>query len=218
VSAVLFDVDGTLIDSNDAHAEAWTRAFGEAGVVVDPAEVRWSIGMGGDKLMPRVSGLDIDSPEGRPIAERAAEVFRTEFLPRLRPFPGAHDLVAWLKQRGCVVVAASSARRDALGPLLDVARVRSLFDGATSSDDAEESKPDPDIVRAALSKAGAAAGDAVMIGDTPYDIEAAAAAGVKSIAFRTGGWPDADLDGALTIYDGPWDLLRALTAAAAWAT
>ena len=112
-------------------------------------------------------------------------------------------------------MAASSASRDELKPLLEVAGVARLLDASTSSDDAEESKPDPDIIQAALAKAGAGAGQSVMIGDTPYDIEAAAAAGVKSIAFRTGGWSDVHLGGAMAIYDGPRDLLNRLTAAAA---
>jgi HAD superfamily hydrolase (TIGR01509 family) len=214
-SAVLLDVDGTLVDSNDRHADAWTRAFHEAGYHVDPAEVRTAIGMGGDNLMPRVSRLQADSPEGRRISERRGEIFRAEYLPQLRPFPGSADLVTWLKQQGFVVVAASSATRAELTRLLEVAGVAGLLDAFTSSDDAEESKPEPDIIQAALAKAGVAAGAAVMIGDTPYDIEAASAAGVASIAFRTGGWPDVQLHGAMAIYDGPGDLLSKLTAAAA---
>jgi len=214
-SAVLLDVDGTLVDSNDRHADAWTRAFHEAGYQVDPAEVRTAIGMGGDNLMPRVSRLQADSPEGRRISERRGQIFRADYLPQLHPFPGARDLVLWLKQQGFVVVAASSAGRDELEPLLEVAGVAGLLSASTSSDDAEESKPDPDIIHAALAKAGIDASAAVMIGDTPYDVEAASAAGVASIAFRTGGWPDVQLCGALAIYDGPWDLLSRLTAAAA---
>jgi HAD superfamily hydrolase (TIGR01509 family) len=213
LSAILFDVDGTLVDSNAAHADAWVRAFREAGIDVDPAEVRVSIGMGGDKLMPRVSGLDRDSPRGERIAARRQEIFMVECMPLLRAFPGARDLVIWLKRRELTVVAASSATSDELNPLLDVADVRSLLDGATSSDDAEESKPDPDIVHAALARAQVTPADAVMIGDTPYDIDAAAAAGVKTIAFRTGGWSDRQLGGAMAIYDGPWDMLDALRAA-----
>ena len=212
LSAVLLDVDGTLVDSNDAHADAWVRAFREGAIDVDPAEVRASIGMGGDKLMPRVSGLDRDSPRGERIAARRREIFMVECLPTLRAFPGVRDLVIWLKRREFTVVAASSATSDELNPLLDVADVRSLLDGATSSDDAEESKPEPDIVHAALARAQVTAADAVMVGDTPYDIAAAGAAGVKTIAFRTGGWPDRQLGGAVAIYDGPWDMLEALRA------
>jgi phosphoglycolate phosphatase-like HAD superfamily hydrolase len=115
-----------------------------------------------------------------------------------------------LKDRGYVVVAASSAKREELEPLLRVADADLLMDDKTSSDDAERSKPDPDIVQAALARAQASASEAVMIGDTPYDVEAARRAGVRIIAFRCGGWADEDLRGAVAIYDGPWDLLEKL--------
>jgi phosphoglycolate phosphatase-like HAD superfamily hydrolase len=107
-------------------------------------------------------------------------------------------------------VAASSAPKDELTPLLKIAGAESLMDAKTSSDDAAESKPDPDIIVAALKRAKASAEEAIMIGDTPYDVEAARRAGVKVIGFRSGGWGDGDLDGAIAIYDGPWDLLEKL--------
>ena len=207
VTAVLFDVDGTLVDSNDAHCRAWVKAFWEYGLTVDPTAVRRSIGMGGDKLMPAVSGIQHDSPLGELIAKRRAKIFRREQLPRLKPFSGAKDLVAAIKDRGCTAVAASSAKEEELKPLLAIAGVDSLMDGQTSSDDAKESKPAPDIIEAALERAHADPSEAIMIGDTPYDIEAATRAGMKTIAFRSGGWRDADLNGAIAIYDGPWDLL-----------
>jgi HAD superfamily hydrolase (TIGR01509 family) len=207
VTAVLFDVDGTLVDSNDAHCSAWVKAFWEYGLTVDPIAVRQRIGMGGDKLMPAVSGIQEDSPLGKLIAKRRAEIFRREQLPRLKPFNGAKDLVAAIKDRGCTAVAASSAKEEELKPLLAIAGVDSLMDGKTSSDDARESKPDPDIIEAALERAHADPSEAIMIGDTPYDIEAATRAGMRTIAFRSGGWRDSDLDGAIAIYDGPWDLL-----------
>ena len=207
LTAVLFDVDGTLVDSNDAHTRAWVKAFWEYGLTVDPAVVRRSIGMGGDKLMPAVSGVKEDSPLGKLIANRRAEIFRREQLPRLKPFDGAKDLVAAIKDRGCTAVAASSAKEAELKPLLAVAGVDAMMDAKTSSDDAEASKPDPDIIEAALERAHADRSEAIMIGDTPYDIEAARRAGLEAIAFRSGGWADDDLSGAIAIYDGPWDLL-----------
>jgi HAD superfamily hydrolase (TIGR01509 family) len=210
--ALLFDIDGTLVDSNDAHAAAWVQAFAEHGVIVDPTHVRRCIGMGGDKLMPEVSGITEDSPEGERISKRRKAIFTEEFLPRLQPFRDAGRLVAALKGRGLTLVAASSAKRDELEPLLRIAGAESLLDDSTSSDDAEESKPDPDIVHAALQRANAPAADAVMIGDTPYDVAAAARAGVQTIAFRCGGWSDEDLKGAIAVYDGPWDLLERLEA------
>lgn len=209
-TTVLFDVDGTLVDSNDAHADAWLKAFTEAGITVDRIRVRRAIGMGGDKLMPLVSGIEEDSPSGKAISKRRGEIFLSELLPGLRPFAGSHELVAALEHRGFALVAASSAKREELVPLLRIAGAAALLDSSTSSDDADSSKPDPDIVNAALHRVKASPGDAVMIGDTPYDVAAARKAGVDAIAFRCGGWNDSDLAGAVAIYDGPWDLLQRL--------
>ena len=210
LKAVLFDVDGTLVDSNDAHADAWVTAFREHGVNADWIKVRRSIGMGGDKLMPAVSGIEEESPEGSAIAEDRGKIFKRDFLPHIKPFRNAARLVAAIKDRGYTAVAASSAQTDELTPLLIIAGAESLMDAKTSGDDAEESKPDPDIIVAALKRAKASAAEAIMIGDTPYDVEAARRAGVKVIGFRSGGWGDDDLDGAIAIYDGPWDLLEKL--------
>jgi beta-phosphoglucomutase-like phosphatase (HAD superfamily) len=181
VRAVLFDIDGTLVDSNDAHARAWVKAFAEAGVRVDFDNVRCAIGMGGDKLMPSVAGIDEETSLGTRISTRRGEIFKSEHLPHLQPFAGAGTLVHALTALGLKAVAASSAKRDELESLLKIADAASLLGDATSSDDADESKPDPDIVHAALKKAGVSAGEAVMIGDTPYDVEAASRAGVAAI-------------------------------------
>jgi HAD superfamily hydrolase (TIGR01549 family) len=210
--AILFDVDGTLVDSNDAHAHAWVQAFADAGITVDFGQVRRCIGMGGDKLMPDVSGVEEETPKGQAISKRRREIFRSAWLPRLQPFRDADRLAAALHARGYTLVAASSAKRDELKPLLDIAGVTPHFDGATSSDDAEESKPDPDIVNAALKRAKVRSDQAIMVGDTPYDLAAARRAGVPLIAFRCGGWGDLELQGAIAIYDGPWDMLEAVKA------
>ena len=206
-TAVLLDIDGTLVDSNDAHAHAWVKAFSESGITVEFGKVRRCIGMGADKLMPEVAGLSEDSADGRRIARRRGEIFKSEYLPTLKRFPGADRLVAALQTRGLAVVAASSAKKDELRALLDIAGASSLFGSATSSDDADESKPAPDIVEAALARAFATPKEALMIGDTPYDMEAARRAGVRPIAFRCGGWTDKALKDAFAIYDGPWELL-----------
>src|SRR5687768_162338 len=160
---VLFDVDGTLVDSNDAHARAWVEAFAEQGIRVDFAKVRRAIGMGGDKLMPAVSGITEESSIGQRISKRRGEIFKTKYLPGLQPFPGARELVEAVKARGATAVAASSAKRDELEALLKIAGASDLLDEATSSDEVEESKPDPDIVHAAVAKAKARPEDAVMI-------------------------------------------------------
>ena len=208
--AVLFDIDGTLVDSNDAHAHAWVEAFTEAGVHVAFDKVRCAIGMGGDKLMPAVAGIEEETPLGTRISKRRGEIFKSEYLPRLQAFRGAGTLVHTVESLGIKAVAASSAKRDELEALLKIADATSLLGNSASGDDANQSKPDPDIVHAALKKAGVKPVDAVMIGDTPYDIEAASRAGVEIIAFRCGGWKDASLGGAIAIFDGPWHLLDRL--------
>jgi phosphoglycolate phosphatase-like HAD superfamily hydrolase len=206
----LFDIDGTLVDSNDAHAHAWVRAFAEASIRVEFQKARSAIGMGGDKLMPAVAGIQADSPPGQRISERRGDIFKAEYLPHLRAFRNAGALVSAIQARGLETVAATSAKRDELEALLEIAGALSLLARSASGDDAEQSKPDPDIVDAALKKIGARASDSLMIGDTPYDIEAASRAGVRTIAFRCGGWSDATLQGTVAIYDGPWDLLARL--------
>ena len=158
--------------------------------------------------MPRVSGIDEESPLGSKIAERRGKLFRSEFLPTLQPFRDSDRLVAAVKQLRLTAVAASSAQEDELKELLKIAGAESLMDAQTSSDDADQSKPAPDIIHAALQRANATPAEAVMIGDTPYDVAAARKAGVRVVAFRSGGWLDPDLVGAIEIYDGPWDLLE----------
>lgn len=206
-SAIAFDVDGTLIDSNGAHADAWARALTEHGFPHEPAAIRGLIGMGSDKLLPRVAGLEVESARGREILARKKELF-DERLPHLQPTRGARALVAFLRERGRRLVIATSADDQEMEAILAQAGVADLIPRRTSSDDADQSKPDPDIVRAALARVHAEARDAVMIGDTPYDIEAARRAGVDAIALRCGGhWTDADLSGAIAIFDDPQDLL-----------
>ena len=208
LSAVLFDVDGTLIDSNAAHAETWAQALTEHGCPRDAGQVRPLIGMGSDKLLPVIAGLEAESREGRTIAQRKQELF-AERLPRLQPTRGARALVAHLRERGKTMVVATSAGSEEMHAILRQAGVADLIPARTSSDDAEESKPDPDIVLAALRRAGAAPDATVMIGDTPYDIEAARRAKIDAMALRCGGyWPDGSLGGALAIFDDPEALLQ----------
>jgi HAD superfamily hydrolase (TIGR01509 family) len=209
---VIFDVDGTLLDSNDAHAHAWVEALGEHGHRVDFDRVRPLIGMGGDKLLPTVAGIEEDSPEGRAVSRRRGEIFRTRYLPDLQAFPRVVELVHRLRHDGLHVAVASSASAEDLAALLDKAHVREWIEDTTSKDDAASSKPDPDIVHAALDRLRVPPDEAVMVGDTPYDVEAAAKAGVRAIALRSGGhWSDEDFTGAAAVYDDPADLLRNLT-------
>jgi HAD superfamily hydrolase (TIGR01509 family) len=206
-TGVLLDVDGTLVDSNDAHAHAWVRALAEAGVTVEFATVRRRIGKGGDKLLPEVSGIDSESPKGRAISDRRGEIFQTEYLPKLRPFPGAKELLARMQRDGLQLAVASSSRKDELKGLLRVCGANEFIEASTSSDDAEHSKPDPDIVRAALDRLDHPPDRVILLGDTPYDVEASRRAGIRVVALRCGGWGDADLEGAVRVYDDPADLL-----------
>ncbi|WP_437646845.1 HAD family hydrolase [Sorangium sp. So ce362] len=210
IRGVIFDVDGTLIDSNDAHARAWIDALEEFGHKVHFEEVRRLIGMGGDKLLPRVTGISSDSPEGKRISGRCSEIFMKQLLPELRAFPGTKELLEELHRRGIRIVIASSAKEEKLRELLKLTGADGVIESATSSSDAEQSKPDPDIVQAALGDLRLPPGEVVMIGDTPYDVEAAARAGLRTIGFRSGGWTDSALAGAIAVYDGPADLLAHL--------
>ena len=204
---MIFDIDGTLLDSNDAHADSWVDAFAEAGHEVPFDVVRPLIGMGADKLLPKTTGLRHDSEEGKRLLAQRSEIFRRKYLPRLKPFAGSRALVQRVRTDGLKAIVATSAKGDELKSLLEAADVNDLMEERATSSDAKRSKPDPDIVEAAIEQSGIAGGDLIMIGDTPYDVEAAARAGVRSIGFRSGGWNDDNLKGAIAIYDGPADLL-----------
>jgi phosphoglycolate phosphatase-like HAD superfamily hydrolase len=206
---VLLDVDGTLIDSNDAHARAWVDALRAHGYVVPFEQVRPLIGMGGDKLLPELTGLDAESGEAERIGASRSELFLTRELPRLQPTRGARALVERLLAAELELVVATSAKEDEVRALLERAGVADLIALASSADDADRSKPDPDIVQAALRLSGSQAAHSAMIGDTPYDVEASARARVPCIALRCGGWWDDDaFSGATAIYDDP-EALRA---------
>jgi HAD superfamily hydrolase (TIGR01509 family) len=207
IRGVLLDVDGTLVDSNDAHARAWVKAFAEHGFEVSFEEVRRLIGMGGDKLLPKVAGIREDTPGGKAISKRRGEIFQKEYLPFLRPFPGSKELLRHLHSEGLRLAVASSAKEDELKGLLKVCGADAFIEAHTSSDDAEHSKPEPDIVHAALDEIGLPTEQVILLGDTPYDVEAAGRAGVGVVALRCGGWGDEDLAGALAIYDDRNDLL-----------
>jgi HAD superfamily hydrolase (TIGR01509 family) len=207
LKGVIFDIDGTLVDSNDAHAQCWVDTLAEAGYQVPFEAVRPLIGMGADKLLPEIIGIRHDSEQGKKLIKRRSEIFREKYLPHLRPLPGARALVLRVRDDGLKAIVATSAKDEELKGLLEAAKVDDLMEEKATASDAKRSKPDPDIVEAAIEESGVAAGNAVMIGDTPYDVEAATRAGVRIIAFRSGGWDDASLKGAVQIYDGPADLL-----------
>lgn len=204
---VILDVDGTLIDSNDAHARAWADAGDRLGYDIPFEEVRPLIGMGGDRVMPILTGVESDSEEGQKLSEARSEIFKRRYLPEIQAFPRVRELVERLRDDGFDVVVASSASADDLEDLLEVAGVLDLIRSSTSADDADESKPAPDIVEEAIARANVDRQRLIMIGDTPYDVEAARRARVPLVAVRCGGWDDADLEGAAAVFDDPADLL-----------
>jgi HAD superfamily hydrolase (TIGR01509 family) len=207
LKGVIFDVDGTLVDSNDAHAQSWVDTFREAGYDVPFEKVRPLIGMGGDKLLPKTIGVSPDSDEGKKLGELRGKIFRNIYLPHLRPLPGARELVLRVKRDGLKAIVATSAKDDELKGLLKAAHVDGLMEEKATASDAKRSKPDPDIVQAAIDESGIPKNNLVMIGDTPYDVEAASKAGVRTIGFLSGGWTREDLKGAAEIYNDPADLL-----------
>ena len=212
LEGVLLDVDGTLIDSNGAHAESWSETLREFGFRVPPEQVRPLIGMGGDKVLPKLTGVDLDSEQGKALAERRATLFRERYIPRLRPTPGARELLDRLRQEGLRLVVATSAGEEELRPMLEQVGLQELLARKTSSDDADNSKPDPDIIVAALRKGGLRPDAAIMLGDTPYDVEAASRASVHTVAVLSGGWDADALTGAIAIYDHPADIVAHFTA------
>ncbi|OKH45551.1 hydrolase [Calothrix sp. HK-06] len=210
LKGVLLDVDGTLVISNDAHAQAWVEAFADFGYKVEFDQVRPLIGMGGDQVVPKFAAdLSGEEGEGKEIADRRKELIINKFGKTLTPAPGTHDLIMKVQNQGLKTMIASSATTEELSVLLKAAGVDDLLseENATTSSDAKSSKPAPDIVEAALEKIGMAPQEVIMLGDTPYDIESAGKAGVKVIAFRCGGFDDSQLSKAIAIYDNPADLL-----------
>ena len=208
--AILFDIDGTLIDSNDAHAESFRRALSELGREVSFLDVRRLIGMGSDHLLPTLIGVNAESEEGRAICARKGVIFTREFLPELKAFPGARALLKHLSDlRLQLAVVTSGAAEDA-EKLLAIESLGEFFTVRVDADDVDRSKPSADPVTAALAKLKFTPNEVLMVGDTPYDVRAAEAAGVRSIAVRSGGWDTTQLGNALAVFSGPDTFLTAL--------
>ncbi|WP_019906118.1 HAD family hydrolase [Methylobacterium sp. 77] len=208
--AVIFDIDGTLLDSVDLHARAWVDAFAHFGVETDPEKVRRQIGKGGDELMPVFLPPDRVEREGDTIEAYRSDLFKREYLHRVRPFPGVRALFERIKSADQRIALASSGKRDEVEHYQEILGIADLVDVATSSDDVERSKPHPDIFEAAIKKlAPLDARSILVIGDTPYDAEAAGKAGLSTIGVLCGGFPEADLSkaGCIAIYRDPQDLL-----------
>lgn len=207
--AVIFDVDGTLIDSVDAHARAWQDALRYFGHDVPFADVRWQIGKGGDQLLPVfVPAAELERI-GKQLEQRRSELFKRDHLPGIRAFAGVRALVQRVLDAGQKVVLASSAKADEVEVYKRIAGIDDLIEHETSADDVERSKPHPDIFQAALEQLGVPASEAVVVGDTPYDAMAAGKAGLRTVGVLCGGFPEVDLRaaGCTAIYRDPADLL-----------
>jgi HAD superfamily hydrolase (TIGR01549 family) len=205
--AAILDVDGTLVDASYQQALAWYRAFRKHDVVLALWYLHRHVGMGGDNYVAAVAGDLVDRQIGDDVRDEWEKQFE-EMIDEVVPFAGAHQLIAELKQRGHVVVFASSSVVKHAEHFLDLLEVRELVDAWTTKDDVEATKPAPDLIRAALNKAGT--DDAVMIGDTPWDVEAARKAGIETLAVRTGGAYSEDelrAAGALAVFESV-DTLR----------
>jgi HAD superfamily hydrolase (TIGR01509 family) len=209
VQAALLDVDGTLIDTNYHHTLAWFRAFEQHGVVLPLWRIHRAIGMGGDQLVPALVGKEADDEKGDDIRDARDSLYQ-DLIGEVEPLHGSRELISELKERGVTVVLASSSPKDELDHYLELLDARELADAWTTKDDVESTKPEPDLVNAALEKAGT--GNAVMVGDTRWDVEAAAKAGVDTACVMTGGWSAQELReaGAVAVFESVDELRERL--------
>jgi HAD superfamily hydrolase (TIGR01549 family) len=194
IKAVIFDIDGTLIDSVNEHAESWVRTFKEFGKDVSIEETRKLIGMGSDQFLNEYFSKDEVEEKKKEIDKFRSELFAKEYMPKIKPFPKVRELFLKLKEDGIKFVLASSATEEEVGKYQEIADIKDLVEKKTSSDDAEKSKPEPDIFLTAYDKLNNIdKQNVVVIGDTPYDAIAAKKAGLKCFGVLTGGWTEEKL-------------------------
>ena len=207
----ILDIDGTLVDTNYHHAIAWYRAFRDLGVVLPVWQVHRHIGMGGDQMVPALAGDEFASEKGDEVRDIEKGYYR-DLIDETEPLPGARALMERLKDQGHTIVLASSAKEAEVDHYLDVLDARELADSWTTSADVESTKPEPDLVNAALERAGNTESGAVLVGDSTFDCEAARRAEVPSIAVLTGGFSTEELSesGAGAVYDSVEELLNRL--------
>jgi HAD superfamily hydrolase (TIGR01549 family) len=201
----IFDVDGTLVDTNYQHALAWFRAFRRFDITIPLWRLHRGIGMGGDMFVPTIAGDDVERAHGEALRQAWSEEFEP-LVPEVQPFEGAHELLQEVKDRGFRLVLASSGTAELVDTFLDLIAAKPLADAWTTSADAEKSKPAPDLVQIALDQVDGASG--VMIGDSSWDAIAAGKIGIPTIAVRTGGFSVEELQeaGAAKVYDSLVDL------------
>lgn len=209
--AVIFDVDGTLVDSNDLHVEAWREAFAHYGIGLSYEQIHGQIGKGGDQLIPMFCSREQVDKIGEALDKHRLEIFTPDYLPQVQPFPKVRELFERLRSDGSQIALATSGKESELKTHLEKLGVEDLLDVTTSADDAEHSKPCPDIFKAAVGRLeGVAAAEALVVGDTPYDVIAASGVGMKTIALLSGRFPQEVLRdaGAAAIYVDIADLLE----------
>lgn len=211
IKAVIFDIDGTLIDSVDFHAEAWQRAFADFGREIEFSSIRKQIGKGGDQLLPVFFSEEELEKFGKELEKRRGEIFKQDYLPKIKPFPKVRELFLKILDDDKKVALASSAPEDELEVYKKIANIDDLVKTETSADDAEKSKPEPDIFEVALQKLGDMPPEnVIVVGDTPYDAQAAGKINLRTIGVLCGGFPEDDLrqSGCTAIYKNPADLLE----------
>ena len=203
----ILDIDGTLVDTNYHHTIAWYRAFRQHGIILRLWRIHRHIGMGGDQMVEALTDERTEREQGDAIRATETALYR-ELMGEVEPMAGARELIEKLKDRGHTVVLASSAKKDEVGHYLDLLDARELADGWTTSADVEATKPAPDLVIAALERVGGHPGEATMVGDTPWDVEAAQGAGAGTLAVLTGGFSRQELldAGALEVFESVSEL------------
>lgn len=210
LKAIIFDIDGTLVDSVDLHARAWQEAFRKFGREVAFEKVRHQIGKGGDQLMPVFFSEEELERFGEELEKYRGELFKREYLSQVRAFPQVRELFERIRRDGTRIALASSAKKDELKTYKEIARITDLVEEETSADDADKSKPHPDIFEAALDALGdVEADEAIVVGDTPYDAEAAGKIKLRTVGVLCGGFPETELRaaGCTDIFRDPADLL-----------
>jgi len=210
VLAFIFDIDGTLVDSNELHVDSWDRAFRRFGKQFPREKLRAQIGKGSDQYLPEFLTPDEIKRFGKELDDYRSELFRDEYLPKVRPFPKVRELFQRIRDDDKRIVLASSGKKADTKYYIDLLKIEDLIQGYTSGDDADSSKPAPDIFTASLEKLGdISPADAMTVGDTRFDIDAARKAGSGTIAFLCGGTSESVLreTGAVTIYRDPADFL-----------